>query len=342
MITGYEKTAFLHLPTPLEYLPTLSRELKVEFYVKRDDLTHPGMGGNKLRKLEYLLKDAQSQGATMLMTVGGVQTNHGRLTAAVAAKFGMKCAILSIGEHPDELSANMLLSRLLGADVIVKSDDGRPEQEQYEDLTAQMKRKYETQGERVYLIPMGGSNEIGFLGYYECAKEISAQALAQNLDDARIFTAVGSMGTFLGLYCGLRNENAPLRCTGIAILPFDTAEDEALMDFFHRVKKTYALRFDAALEDFDIRREYTRGGYNNASAAVRRAIRYMAEKEAIFLDPCYTGKCFAGMLDMIEEGKIKPGEKVILVHTGGFPGIYTKHHRQAFEEELMGGVYLLD
>ena len=129
MLLGHEKVSFLHLPTPLEYLPGVSQDLGVEFYIKRDDLTNLGVGGNKLRKLEYLLKDAQDQGCTMLLTLGGAQTNHGRLTAAVAAKYGMKCAIVCVDPYPGELSANLLLDRLMGAEVILKKDDGRPESE---------------------------------------------------------------------------------------------------------------------------------------------------------------------------------------------------------------------
>ena len=125
MLLGKEKVPFLHLPTPLEYLPGVSQDLGVEFYIKRDDLTNLGVGGNKLRKLEYLLKDAQDQGATVLLTLGGAQTNHGRLTAAVAAKYGMKCAIVCVDDYPGELSANLLLDRLMGAEVILKHDDGR-------------------------------------------------------------------------------------------------------------------------------------------------------------------------------------------------------------------------
>lgn len=120
MLFGHEKEAFLNLPTPLEYLPRLSKELGVEFYLKRDDLTNIGVGGNKLRKLEYLLKDALDKKADRLLTVGGVQTNHGRLTAAVAAKYGLKCTIACIGNDPGELSANLLLDRIMGSDVVIK------------------------------------------------------------------------------------------------------------------------------------------------------------------------------------------------------------------------------
>ena len=206
---GHEKVSFLHLPTPLEYLPGVSKDLGVEFYIKRDDLTNLGVGGNKLRKLEYLLKDAQDQGCTMLLTLGGAQTNHGRLTAAVAAKFGMKCAIVCVDPYPGELSANLLLDRLMGAEVILKKDDGRPESEQFAETAAAVKARYEAQGEKVYEIPIGGSSDVGMLGYYECAMELTEQAKQMGLEDATVISAVGSIGTYMGLYCGLKNEGSP-------------------------------------------------------------------------------------------------------------------------------------
>ena len=342
MLLGHEKVSFLHLPTPLEYLPGVSEDLGVQFYIKRDDLTNIGVGGNKLRKLEYLLKDAQEHGATMLLTLGGAQTNHGRLTAAVAAKYGMKCAIVCVDDYPGELSANLLLDRLFGAEVILKHNDGRPEEVQYAETAAQVKARYEAQGETVYEIPVGGSNVEGILGYYECAMELTKQAHEMGLDDATVYDAVGSIGTYMGLYCGLKNEGSPLGLVGIAISPFLEAKEARIMEYFREVKKTYGLHIDARREDFHIEKGYTRGAYNNPCKEVRDAVRYMAGREGIILDPCYTGKAFAGILDMVREGKIAKGSKLIFLHTGGLPGIHTKHHRVEFEKELMDGVTILD
>ena len=342
MLLGHEKVSFLHLPTPLEYLPGVSEDLGVQFYIKRDDLTNLGVGGNKLRKLEYLLKDAQEHGATMLLTLGGAQTNHGRLTAAVAAKYGMKCAIVCVDDYPGELSANLLLDRLFGAEVILKHNDGRPEEVQFAETAAKVKARYEAQGETVYEIPVGGSNVEGILGYYECAMELTKQAHEMGLDDATVYDAVGSIGTYMGLYCGLKNEGSPLGLVGIAISPFLEAKEARIMEYFREVKKTYGLHIDARREDFHIEKDYTRGAYNNPCKEVRDAVRYMAGREGIILDPCYTGKAFAGILDMVREGKIAKGSKLIFLHTGGLPGIYTKHHRVEFEKELMDGVTILD
>ena len=333
----------LHLTdeTPIEKLENISKELGVEFYIKRDDLTKYGCGGNKLRKLEYLMQDALDQEASMVLTVGGGQTNHGRLTAAVAAKLGLKCAILAIDNYPGELTANMLLDRLMGCELIIKSDDGTDEYEQLDRIVPEIIREYEAKGEKVYYIPMGGSNEIGALGYYDCAVEIDRQAREMGIEDARIFESVGSLGTYIGLFCGLKDIGSSLKLTGIAISPFGDSKEKRIVEYFNQVKEKYGLSFDANRGDFDIEKAYTRGGYNNLSDEVRKAIYYMAQKEAIILDPCYTGKGFAGILEMISEGKIKRGEKIIYIHTGGMPGIYTPHHREAFEEELIDGVRLI-
>lgn len=341
MLFGYDKVNILNLPTPLVYLSNISEELGIQFYIKRDDVSEIGLGGNKLRKLEYILKEAQNQEATMLLTRGGVQTNHGRLTAAVAAKYGMKCVIICIGEYPGEISSNLLLDRIMGADVIIKESDGRPEEEQYDELIDQVTHEYESKGEKVYYIPLGGSDDIGFLGYYECARELISQANEAGIHNARVFTPVGSIGTFMGMHCGFKNENSHLSCDGIAIMLFDEHKDVKMVEYFNSVKAKYNLNIEASLKDFHIERDYVRGGYNQPSKEVRDAICLMAGKEGIFLDPCYTGKCFAAIIDMIKEGKIQKGEKIIFVHTGGSPGLYTKHHRIEFEEELIDGLRIV-
>ncbi len=342
MSLNQKKVSFLNAPTPLEYLPAISKELGVEFYIKRDDLTNLGVGGNKLRKLEYLLADALDQGATRLLTLGGAQTNHGRLTAAVAAKYGLKCTIACIDNYPGELSANLLLDRLMGADVVLKKDDGRDEGLQFDELAAQLTAKYEAAGEKVYFIPVGGSSVVGMAGYYDCATELTAQAKEMGLEDARVICGVGSIGTFMGLYCGLKNEGSPLGLTGVAISPFGDAKEARIMKYFADAKAHYGLTCDATRADFDIEKDYSRGAYNNPCKEVREAMYLMASKEAIILDPCYTGKVFAGIIDMIRDGKIQKGEKIIMLHTGGLPGIYTKHHRVELEAELLDGVTIIE
>ncbi len=323
------KEKLIHLPTPLEYLPALSEMLGVEFYIKRDDLTNLAGGGNKLRKLEYILHDAVLKGATALVTVGGAQTNHGRLTAAVAAKYGMKCSIVAIDEYPGEISANILLDRIMGAELILHKDDGTP----IMDLVERVLDKYRKEGEIPYFIPMGGSNELGALGYYECAKELLKQT-----DGGRVFVAVGSMGTYMGLFCGLLGTCMDL--TGILIGPFYDDVLSYAMDYFDRVNRSFDLGLSAKSKEFDIRTEFIRGGYNNPVKEVRDAIYEMARKEAVILDPCYTGKAYAAIKDMVESGEISQGEKIIFLHTGGGPGLNTPSHRREMEKELMSGLVI--
>ncbi len=333
---GKDKVKILDGPTPLEYLPSISEELGVGFYIKRDDLTPLAAGGNKLRKLEYSIKEAQEQGATMILTIGGVQTNHGRLTAAACAKFGLKCAIVTIGTYPGEASATLLLDRILGADVIIVT----PENAGPEGLEGEAKKyikKYDEAGEKVYYLGLGGSDETGMLGYYECAAELKEQIAEMGIENVRVMTTADSLGTYVGLYCGL---NGVLPLTGVAIMPFDDAKKAEAERQINDASKEYGLGLDVSWDDLDIELAYTHGSYNNPVKEVRDAILLMARKEGILLDPCYTGKSFAGIIRMVEEGKISKDENIVFIHTGGMPGLYTKHHREAFEEELMDGIFI--
>lgn len=333
MLFGHEKEKILHLPTPIEYLPSLSSELGINLYIKRDDLTPLAMGGNKLRKLEYFVRDAKDKGATLLLTVGGVQTNHGRLTCAVANKYGLKGSIIAVGQYPGELSANLLLDGIMGSDVWIKNErEGMSESQLYDEAIPLVTQRYEDAGEKVYFIPMGGSNELGTLGYYECAVEMAEQVKGTQLEGARVIDAVGSMGTYMGLFSAIANEDLPLRLTGITISPKTNIESIAL-DYYNRVRDYLGLKYEAKKSDFHITTKYDRGAYNNPCREVREAMYYMAQKEAVILDPCYTGKAFAGLLDMVKNGEIKQGETVIFLHTGGAPGINTPHHRTEIEKE---------
>lgn len=341
MLLNHEKENILHLPTPIEYLPRVSKDLGIELYIKRDDLTPLAMGGNKLRKLEYLLRDAMDRDATLLLTVGGVQTNHGRLTCAVANKYGLKGSIVSIGEYPGELSANLLLDGIMGSDVWIKAPEaGVSENELYDRVIPQITAAYEEKGEKVYFIPLGGSNEIGALGYYECAMEMASQIKGTALEGCRVVSAVGSMGTYMGLFAGIANESLPMHVTGIFISPHPNYRDHAL-SYYSRMADVFGLKYSASPDDFDLIPDYDRGAYNNPCKEVREAIYYMAEREAVILDPCYTGKAFAGLIDMIRAGRIKKGEKVVFLHTGGAPGINTPHHRVEFEAEREKFIHLL-
>lgn len=323
-------------PTPLQYLSNLSQETFREIYIKRDDLTPLGGGGNKLRKLEYLMYDALQHGTTTIITVGGIQTNHGRLTAAVAAKYGLKCIIVTVDAYDGELSGNLLLDSLFGAHVVVKTDDGRDTDTQLAETVEKIIDTEVAKGEQVYFIPMGGSDVTGMLGYYDCAAELDVQAKANHIDSATVYVTVGSMGTYMGLYCGLKAIQSKLNLVGIAVMPVD---EKRLHDYFNEAKETYGFTFNDS--DMHIETGYIGAGYNVPEPRVRNAIRTMASHEGILLDPCYTGKMFAGVLEMIHEKKIKLGRPIILMHTGGMPGLYTNSHFQAFNEEIQDHITVI-
>ncbi|MBQ1690629.1 MAG: pyridoxal-phosphate dependent enzyme, partial [Firmicutes bacterium] len=177
--------------------------------------------------------------------------------------------------------------------------------------------------------------------YYDCAVELDRQARAMGLDRARVIDTVGSTGTYAGLYLGLRDVKSDLHLTGIAIMPFGEKSFSRLEKYMKEVKDAFGMEVEVDPKDFDIETGYVRGGYNLPSKKVREAIELMASQEGILLDPCYTGKAFAGIMDMIREGKIARGEKIIFIHTGGMPGLYTPAHRVELEKELMDGVHVL-
>ncbi len=342
MALNRQKISFLNLPTPLQFLPRVSEDLGILLYMKRDDMTDLGMGGNKLRKLEYYLFDAKAKGATTLLTVGGVQTNHGRLTAAVAAKVGLKCAIVAIDDYPGEVSSNLLLDRIMGADVFLsKLQKDIPYEDQLNQAVDRVRCQYEAAGEMVYFIPMGGSGEVGVPGYYDCAVELADQTSFLKLSSSKLVVSVGSMGTYMGLFTGIQNEGLDLSLEGIAIAPFYKDPAAHALAYYEKVRNYYNLKDKADFSDFHISNDYTFGAYNNPIKEVREAVYYMARKEGILLDPCYTGKTFYGLLDQVKKGKISQGETVIFLHTGGQPGLNGPNHRMAMEAELLGGVHLL-
>jgi len=340
MLFGHEKIEILHLPTPLEHLENVSKDLGIDVWCKRDDLTNLATGGNKLRKLEYLVKDALDKGATMLITEGGAQTNHGRLTAAVASKYGLRSAIITADEYPGEISANLLLDGMLGCDVHFVKDMESGRQKVID--------KYTAEGEKVYYVPMGGSNELGILGYAECAMELDKQAREAGIPEAVIYVTIGSMATYVGLLIGLKECGSKLRLVGVNVLPYGEAgrEDEellkALEGYCEKINKFYGRDFGITRDDFIFTTAYIHGAYNNAVEEVRDVLYYLARKEAIIIDPCYTGKTFEAIVDGAKKGAIPKGSHVIFMHTGGLPGIYTKHHRVELEKELMPYMHIED
>src|ERR1700761_4815746 len=310
-------------PTPLEPLPSLSRELGgPEIWIKRDDCTVVATGGNKVRKLEWLVGEARAQGATHLVTQGAVQSNHVRQTAAVARRFGMKCTALL--EHRIETndrdylnSGNVLLDRLF--DCAIEYRPGGA------DMNAEAEAKGEAlnaEGEKAYVIPGGGSNRVGALGYVSCAQELMHQVDEMGLTIDRLVTATGSAGTQAGLVVGLEGMNAGIPVLGIGVrLPKDRQEAN-VHNLAEATAEYVGMRGGVARSTVVANCDYVGPGYGQPTPGMTEAGLMLARLEGVLLDPVYSGKAMAGLIDLIRRGEIGKGERVVFLHTGGAVGLF--------------------
>jgi L-cysteate sulfo-lyase len=310
-------------PTPLERLDNLTKALGgPEIWIKRDDCTVVATGGNKVRKLEWLIGEAREQGATHIVTQGAVQSNHVRQTAAVARKFGMTCTALL--EHRIDTndrdylgSGNVLLDKLFGCRIEYRPGGV--------DMNAEAEKKGEelrAAGEKAYVIPGGGSNRVGALGYVSCAQELMQQVDEMGLKIDRLVTATGSAGTHAGLVVGLEGCNANIPVLGIGVrLPRDKQEAnvfrlaEATAEY---VGMKGGIRRESVVANCD----YVGEGYGIPTEGMGEAVKMLAREEGILLDPVYSGKAMAGMIDLIRKGELKAGERVVFLHTGGAVGLF--------------------
>ena len=309
-------------PTPLERLDRLSGLLGgPEIWIKRDDLLGLAAGGNKTRKLEFLVADALQRGADTLITVGAVQSNHCRLTLAAAVKEGLKCRLVLEqrvpGSYDPAASGNNFLFDLLGVEAVKVVNLG-------EDLEAAMQGvadELAAEGRKGYVIPGGGSNALGALGYVACAQEILAQGFDDDLVFDHLVCASGSAGTHAGLLVGLHAANAGLPVTGINVRR-PRAEQEGNV---HRlaVQTAGLLQVDApAAATVTCLDDWVGGGYSIPTDEMVEAVRMLARTEGVLLDPVYTGKAMAGLIGLIRRGHFKRGERVLFLHTGGSPALY--------------------
>ena len=296
-------------PTPVQKLESISRLLGTQVYVKRDDLTGLGLGGNKVRKLEYLLADAKAQGAEVVFTTGGAQSNHAMLTAAAARKLGMMPILILKKRGVTARQGNQLLEHLMGVDVrFMDTDD-------YADIYAEMDRVGRALGKPYYKIPCGGSNALGTLGYVDCAREIRDQGL--HFD--HLICAEGSGGTMAGLALGAKLYLPGTRVTGMMVDsdPFE----EITVRLMREAAALLGADVQVSAEDFDLR-DLCGPGYAIPSQEGNAAVAMMAENEGLFLDPVYTGKAFAGLIAMAREGAFKPTDRVLFLHSGGAGGLF--------------------
>lgn len=336
------QTGFLN--TPIHELKSISQKYKTKILIKRDDLTGFALGGNKLRKLDYLVKDAIDNNCSVLLTYGGPQTNHGRLTAAAAVRFGLKCGIIMDGIPPQKASGNIVLDKMMGADLFFMDDSNFKScsrdvyKEKYaalkEKTTSEVIKMYEEKGEKVYPIPVGGSSEIGAAGYIMAVKEILGQLKEKNEKVDYLVTGFGSTGTFGGLYLGAKHYDAPFEIVGISVSEKTDEDLQEKVDYINKVSKYFDLDINVKYEDVWVERGFVGNGYNIPDEVTRKYIYEMAREEAIILDPCYTGKTYRGLIELIKNKKIKEGSTVLLLHTGGVPGIYSNEHLEAMQKEI--------
>ena len=296
-------------PTPIHRLDRVSSLLHTNVYIKRDDLTGVGLGGNKVRKLEFLLADAQQKGAGLVFTTGGAQSNHAMLTAAAAGKLGMEAILILKQRGVTERLGNQLLEHLMGTEVrFMDTDD-------YADIYAEMDRVGKERGVPYYKIPCGGSNALGTLGYVACAEEIRGQGMKFD----HLVCAEGSGGTMAGLALGAKLILPGTRVYGMMV---DTDSFDVITLRLMR-EAAELLEADIAVsgEDFTLR-DLCGPGYAIPSEEGNAAVELMAREEGIFLDPVYTGKAFAGLLQMAREGAFREDDRVLFLHSGGAGGLF--------------------
>ena len=321
VLDRFDRVRLVQSPTPLELLPRLSDRLGgPRIYVKRDDCTGFAAGGNKGRKLEFLMADAAKAGADTVITTGALQTNHGRQTAAAAAKLGLKCVLVLTDTVPNRspayhASGNLLLDRLTGAELRRISAATDPEAEM-----ARIADELSRAGRVSYVIPGGGSSPIGCLGYAVAGEEIAQQARALDIRPAAVVHATGSSGTQVGLLLGLAAAGIPV--TGVTVRRAKADQEARVKALLERTVTELQLDARLALRPVEADDRFTGPGYGQPSPGMVEAVRLAAECEGLFLDPVYTGKGFAGLVQRIREGRYRKDEAVVFVHTGGLPGLF--------------------
>ncbi|NYS28802.1 MULTISPECIES: D-cysteine desulfhydrase [unclassified Pantoea] len=321
LLHQFPRLELLGAPTPLEHLPRLSDYLGRDIFIKRDDFTPVAMGGNKLRKLEFLAADALREGADVLLTAGAIQSNHVRQTAAVAARLGLKCVALlenPIGTHAENYlsNGNRLILDLMDAEVIMVDALHNPIEQLAEEAT-----RLEAQGFRPYVVPVGGSNALGALGYVECAQEIAHQSEGV-VDFAAVVVASGSAGTHAGLAVGLEHLLPETELVGVTV----SRQVDAQLPLVERLRQSLAEKLEVeAKAPITLWDDYFAPRYGEPNDEGMAAVKLLAQLEGILLDPVYTGKAMAGLLDGISQNRFRREGPLLFIHTGGAPALFAYH-----------------
>ena len=322
-LSRFPRVRLAHLPTPLEPMERLSRHLGgPRLWIKRDDCTGLSTGGNKTRKLEFLLGDALAAKADTLITQGATQSNHARQTAAAAAKFGMECHLLledrTGNDSPDyTLNGNVLLDRLHGA-TVSRRPGGADMNAEMEALAATLRAK----GRKPYIIPGGGSNPVGALGYVNAAFELVSQANDLGLKIAHVVHATGSAGTQAGLVTGLVALNSGVPVLGVSVRAPKEKQEKSVFDLCCRTADHMGLSGVVKRDHVVARDEYVGAGYGVPTAGMVEAVTLTARLEGILLDPVYSGKGMDGLIDLVRKGFFDKDSDIVFVHTGGSAALF--------------------
>lgn len=328
-LSRFPRLHFAHLPTPLEPLTRLTELLGgPNLWIKRDDCTGLAGGGNKTRKLEFLMADALEQGADTIITQGATQSNHARQTAAIAAKLGMACHILLEDRTASKAvdynyNGNVLLDQLLDAPVR-KFHGGTDMNAAMEELATELR----ADGKNVYIVPGGGSNEIGALGYVDCAMELLGQANTAGLRIDQVVHGTGSAGTQAGLVAGFSGSNSLIPVLGIGVRVPREQQEANVFRLAERTCEKLGIPGAVKREDVVANCDYVGEGYGIPAASTLEAIELFAKYEGILLDPVYSGKGAAGLIDLVRKGHFKKGENIVFLHTGGSQALFG--YREAF------------
>lgn len=309
-------------PTPLEEARALSECLGgPRIFLKRDDLTGAGLGGNKVRKLEFIIGKVLAEGQDTLIVIGGYQSNLARISTAMAIRAGLKVELV-LGGVPGErreMTGNLLLSHLLGANIHYVETDPRWEFGSFIDDLAQ---RLTDEGRKVAVMPLGGATPAGIAGYVLATAELMGQFAAQDISPSRLFVSIGSGGTYCGLVLGERNLNPPYKVTGISVSRPRDYLMESTIAATAIAHEALGLPVAPAAADLSISDAYIGDHYGALTDKAREAIRLVAHLEGVLLDPVYSGKGMSGLIDQIRSGEIGRDETVVFVHTGGTPALF--------------------
>lgn len=317
-LSHFPRVILTQAPTPLQHLPRLSRLLGgPNLYIKRDDNTGLALGGNKTRKLEFLLGDALAKGATHIVTQGARQSNHVRQTAAAAAALGLKSTVLLEQRiaHTDadyDHNGNVLLDHIFGTTI-----EERPSGLDMNQELLPVAERLRAAGEVPYVIPGGGSNAIGALGYVESAQELLHQINQQQLDVHHVVHATGSTGTQAGLLVGLQGNNSHIPVLGISVRAARERQIENVTKLARHTWELLNIRGAFPAETVQVSDDYVGEGYGIPAESTLEALFLLARTEGILLDPVYSAKGFAGLVDYIRKGVFSAGQNIVFIHTGG-------------------------